>query len=218
MKNIRSLSVKALFEGIRIKNCIVIVLSTAFLAFGLYHVHSVSGVTEGGILGLNLLLDHWFHISPSVTNAVASIICYGLGCRLLGRKFIIYSLISTGSFSFAYKIFEQFDPLWPELADMPLVAALLGAVFVGVGVGLSVRMGGAAGGDDALAMSISHLTHIKIQWVYLFTDLTVLALSITYIPLKKIAFSLLTVIFSGQLIGIVQSFTFKRKRTDNKKE
>ena len=57
-----------MFKGIRIKYCIVAVLSSAFLAFGLYHVHSLSGVTEGGVIGLNLLLDHWFHISPSITS------------------------------------------------------------------------------------------------------------------------------------------------------
>ena len=79
----------------------------------------------------------------------------------------------------------------------------MGAVFVGVGVGVCVRVGGAPGGDDALAMSISHLTKWKIQWVYLLSDFVVLALSLSYIPLKRIGFSVLTVILSGQLIGFL---------------
>ena len=45
-----------MFRDIRIKDCIVAVLSSAFLAFGLYHVHALSGVTEGGVIGLNLLV------------------------------------------------------------------------------------------------------------------------------------------------------------------
>ena len=77
------------------------------------------------------------------------------------------------------------------------------ALFIGVGVGLGVRMGGASGGDDALAMSIEKLTGIGIQWVYLVEDLIVLTLSLSYIPLRRIAYSLLTVILSGQLIGLV---------------
>ena len=44
-----------MFKDIKLKSCIVLILSSAFLAFGLYHVHSLSGVTEGGALGLNLL-------------------------------------------------------------------------------------------------------------------------------------------------------------------
>ena len=39
---------------------LVSIFGSAFLAFGLYNVHALSGVTEGGVLGLTLLLDHWF--------------------------------------------------------------------------------------------------------------------------------------------------------------
>ena len=157
----------SLFRGIRLKNCLWLLFGGGFLAFGLYNVHALSGVTEGGLLGLNLLLEHWFSISPAVTNFVLSAVCYLIGWKLLGREFIIYSAVAAGGFSAAYKIFELFDPLWPGLYELPLPAALLGAVFVGVGTGICVRNGGALCGDDALAMCISRKLHIKIEWVYL---------------------------------------------------
>ena len=53
-------------------------------------------------------------------------------------------------------------------------------------------------------MSLSQLTHLKIQWMYLLTDFIVLGLSISYIPLKKLGYSVLTVLLSGQIIGLVQ--------------
>ena len=81
---------------------------------------------------------------------------------------------------------------------------MAGALFIGVGAGLCVRAGGATTGDDALAMSLSHLTRIPIQWIYLTSDLIVLGLSLTYIPVRRIGYSLLTVILSGQLIGLMQ--------------
>ena len=40
------------------KACAITVLGSAIQAFGLYNIHSISGVTEGGILGLTLLLQH----------------------------------------------------------------------------------------------------------------------------------------------------------------
>lgn len=179
-------------------------LGGAILAFGLYNVHALSGVTEGGILGMTLFLQHWFHISPSVSSLVMNTACYLLGWRLLGKEFIAYSAIAGGSFSLAYALCEQFPPLWPGLAGQPLLAALLGAVFVGVSIGISVRAGGAPGGDDALAMSITHVTGWKIQWSYLASDLIVIALSATYINLERVACSLLTVMLSGQIIGFMQ--------------
>ena len=85
-----------------------------------------------------------------------------------------------------------------------IVSVLIGALFVGIGVGLSVRAGGAPGGDDALAMTLHEVLHQPIERIYLASDLIVLALSATYLPMNRLACSLLTVILSGQLIGLIQ--------------
>lgn len=193
-----------MYSKLELKSCIIILLSSAFLAFGLYHVHSLSGVTEGGVLGMTLLLEHWLNISPAVSGFILNALCYLIGWKLLGKVFIAYSIIAASGFSIAYKIWEQFDPLWPKLAELPLAAAIYGSVFVGIGAGVCVRFGAAAGGDDALAMSISHLTKQKIEWIYLTSDLLVLGLSLSYIPIQKIIYSILTVILSGQIIGFLQ--------------
>ena len=206
---------KSLFAAAKscyqLKPTLLCILGSGILAFGLYNIHALSGVTEGGILGMTLLLRHWFHISPAISGFLMNAACYLLGWRHLGRTFVAYSIVSGGFFSIAYGICEQFPPLWPQLAEMPLAAALIGAVFVGVGVGLCVRAGGAPGGDDALAMVVSHLTKADIRWAYLASDLIVLALSMTYLDFKRIALSLLTVLLSGQIIGIVQKLGQSRK-------
>lgn len=203
---------KEAFQRITLKNSVITLLGSFILAFGLYNVHSISGVTEGGVLGATLLLEHWTGISPAVTGGIMNILCYVLGWKLLGKEFILYSALATAGFSGTYKICEQFPHLWPGLADMPLAAALIGALFVGVGAGLCVRIGGAPSGDDALAMSISHATGWKIQWVYLMTDLIVLVLSLSYIPVQRIGYSLFTVLLSGQLIGVIQRVYKKREK------
>lgn len=198
--------VSKLFSGIQLKkgSCIIAALSSMFLAFGMYHVHSFAGVTEGGVLGFTLLLENWVGISPAVSGFVMNMLCYIMGWRLLGKEFVVYSMISAVGFSAAYRVCEQFPPLWPGLVQMPLLAAVLGAVFVGLGAGFCVRIGGATGGDDALAMSISYLTKCKIERVYRIADFVVLALSVSYIPLNRIGYSVLTVLLSGQLIGVIQ--------------
>ena len=200
-----------MFRNVKPGACLAALLSSAFLAFGIYHVHSLSGVTEGGVLGLVLLLQHWFDISPAVSGVVLNGACYFIGWRMLGREFLVYSACSVGGFSAAYAVLERFDPLWPQLAEHPLAAALLGAVFVGLGCGVCVRAGGASGGDDALAMAISQRLGCRIEYVYLFSDVTVLALSASYIPLRRLGYSLLTVLLSGRIIGWVQRARLPRR-------
>ena len=194
-------------------NCAVAFASSVFQAFGLYNIHALADITEGGVLGATLLLEHWLGISPAFSGAILNGICYGLGWKLLGKEFIVYSLIAAGGFSLGYGICEQFPPLFPALASMPVLAAVLGAVFIGVGAGLCVRSGGATCGDDALAMSLSHVTKIPIQWIYLFSDLLVLGLSASYLPPARLGVSLLSVILSGQIIGWIQRMHFRQKKS-----
>ena len=204
-----------MFPKLKPVNCAIAFLSSVFQAFGMYHIHALADVTEGGVLGLTLLLEYWFDLSPAISGAILNCACFLLGWRILGKAFIGYSIFAAAGFSLGYGFFEQFPQLWPELVNHPLLAALLGALFIGIGAGLCVRAGGATVGDDALAMSLSHRLKLPIQSIYLVTDLTVLALSLTYIPVKRILYSLLTVILSGQIIGLIQCLPAKPSPVKN---
>ncbi|HAL87619.1 MAG TPA: hypothetical protein DCO69_00505 [Clostridiales bacterium] len=186
------------------RHCAVAFFASAFQAFGMYHIHALSGVTEGGIFGLILLLRHWLGLSPAFSSLILNGGCYLLGWKTLGREFIGYSVAAALGYSMGYRVCEQFPPLLPGIAELPLLASVAGALFIGIGAGLCVRVGGATSGDDALAMSLTHLTGIPIQRLYLVSDLIVLTLSLSYIPLRRIGYSLLTVILSGQIIGWMQ--------------
>lgn len=192
-----------LFKQLEKERVLYASLGSIVLAFGLFNIHSQSQISEGGILGLTLLLDKWFFISPSITSAILNLLCYGMAWKEMGNKFIAYSLISIIAYSIAYASFETIGPLFPWISNYPLVCSVLGACFVGFGVGIAMRSGAAPGGDDALALLITKYTPLKIQWAYLLTDLIVLGLSLTYIPFSKIIYSLITVMISGQIIGLL---------------
>ena len=188
----------------------LLLLGALIQAIGLCNIHAFADVTEGGVLGATLLIEHWFLISPALSAFVLNAACYLFGWRTLGKEFLVYSAIAGVAYSIFYALLEPFAPLWPAIAESPLWAAIVGAMFIGVGAGLGVRAGGATCGDDALAMALSRLTKIDIQWIYLLTDGLVLGLSVTYIPLQKLGWSLLTVVLSGQIIGWMQKIGVKK--------
>jgi uncharacterized membrane-anchored protein YitT (DUF2179 family) len=196
---------------LKTSNCLLAFFSSAFQAFGIYNIHALADVTEGGVLGATLLIEYWTGISPALSSFVMNVFCFALGFKTLGKTFIAYSLLAAAGYSSGYMVCEQFPPLWPGIADFPLLAALLGALFIGIGAGLCVRSGGATTGDDALAMSLSHILKLPIERIYLVSDLSVLLLSLSYIPFRRIIYSLITVILSGQIIGWIQKIPVKRQ-------
>ena len=81
------------FPKLKKSYCLIAFFASALQAFGMYNIHALSGVTEGGIFGLILLLDHWFGFSPAVTSFILNVFCYGLGWKVLGKSFIGYSVV-----------------------------------------------------------------------------------------------------------------------------
>lgn len=185
-------------------NWLKLAVGTAILSFGLFNIHSQCSITEGGVLGMILLLEHWFRISPSITGVILDFTCYIIGWRMLGNSFLRNAIFSTCCFSLWYRLWEFMGYIIPDMSNLPLLAAITGAVFVGVGVGIVVKEGGAAGGDDALALVISKIAKCRISRAYLITDLTVLTLSLSYIPFSKIVYSLITVTLSSRIIDKIQ--------------
>lgn len=182
-----------------------IILGAAICSFGIHNIHQRTGITEGGILGAMLLVEHWLGASPAYITPVLDALCYLMAYRYLGIRFIQISILSTISVSLFYKVWECFPFMLPDLSDHMFLAAIVGGMFVGIGIGLILRQGGSGGGDDALALVISKMTHWRISRCYLFTDLTVLFLSLSYIPFSRIVYSLITVTISSYLIDIVLS-------------
>ena len=207
-----------LTEGLTWKKIFFIIIGAGICTFGIHNIHQRTGITEGGVIGMMLLVERWLGISPSVITSVLDISCYLLAFKYLGGRFIKISIISTLSVSLFYKFWELFPPMLPDLSPHPLLASVLGGLFVGVGVGLIVRQGGSSGGDDALALTISRLTHWRLSRSYMFTDFVVLGLSLTYIPVSRIVFSVITVTISSFLIDRIQNLRGKPLLTGNSTE
>ena len=195
-----------------------ILAGTAISAFGMVNIHQRVQITEGGVLGMILLLNYWFHIPTSLLSPILDAISYAAGFKFLGKEFLPRSIAATLSLAFFLRFWEVMPFRLPDLSAYPFLAAVFGACFVGVGVGLIVRQGISSGGDDAIALVISKLTHCKISRAYLATDLTVLALSLSYIPVTRIAYSLVTVTISSLIIDAVSSFRASKNGAEEVEE
>lgn len=186
-----------------LKSILLIMIGATILSFGSYNFNYQNNVTEGGVLGLLLLMQQVFNISPSITSVVIDFSLFAIGSKFFGKRFLLYSILSTITFSSTYKLWESIGFLVPSFANNMLIASILAGIGVGIGVGLVVRGGGASGGDDVIALLGNKLLKIKVNHIYLATDAIVLFMSLVYLDIKQVFFSIIAVTISGKIISII---------------
>lgn len=185
------------------QSIILIIIGATILSFGSYNFNYQNNITEGGVLGLLLLMQHVFNISPSITSVVIDFSLFAIGSKFFGKKFLLYSILSTVTFSTTYKIWESIGFLVPSFTNNMLIGSILAGISVGIGVGLVVRGGGASGGDDVIALLGNKFLKLKVNHVYLITDATVLLMSLIYLDINQIFYSMIAVTISGKIISII---------------
>ncbi|MGX4599307.1 YitT family protein [Faecalimicrobium sp. JNUCC 81] len=195
-----------------VKSILLIIIGSTILSFGSYNFNYQNNVTEGGVLGLLLLMKNLFDISPSITSLIIDLSLFALGSKFFGKRFLLYSLTATITFSSTYKIWESIGFIVPNLLNNMLLASIFAGLGVGIGVGLVVRGGGASGGDDVIALLGNKFTPLKIHHIYLITDIVVLLLSLSYLDFRQIFFSIIAVSISGKIISLL----YKDENEDNK--
>lgn len=192
----------------------LILLGSLILAFGFYNFYYLNNITEGGVLGLLLLLKNLFNIEPSVANIIIDGLLLLLGYKFLGKKFFIYSIFASISFSIMYNWFESIGPILPKIDSM-LLSTILAGISVGIGVGLIVKAGAAAGGDDALALVISKFTSLHVGQVYMLGDISILLLSLLYLSVFDVFYSLIAVTISGKVIDYIYYHSNNKNIVEN---
>lgn len=87
-----------------LKSILLIIIGASILSFGSYNFNYQNNVTEGGVLGLLLLMQQIFNISPSITSVIIDFSLFAIGTKFFGKRFLLYSVLSTITFSNTYKI------------------------------------------------------------------------------------------------------------------
>ena len=105
-------------DGLTVKKILLIMLGAMIYTFGVHNIHQRTNITEGGVIGLMLLIEHWLQMSPAYITPILDLACYLLAFKFLGGNFIKVSIISTMFVSGFYKIWELFPPMLPDLSGV----------------------------------------------------------------------------------------------------
>lgn len=192
-----------------------ITLGTAVYAFGLHYFVLPNQLMEGGVTGIGILLNYAFGWPLSLSTLALNIPLFFIGWRMLGGRSMFLTIYGTLSLTLFLWLIEQaavaglMQPFVME-RDV-LLAALYAGVTLGGGLGLVFRYGATTGGADIIARILSRNRGWSMGQIILVIDAIVISLSLLFIPVERVLYTLVVVFIATKLIDFIQEGAYSAK-------
>ena len=137
-----------------------------------------NNITTGGVAGISSILE-WCPLaipaqwSYFTINAVLLLIAL----KVLGWKFCVKTIFAVVVLTTALQIIRSYTPEVPLLHDQPFMAAVIGSVFCGCGIGLCLSNNGSTGGTDIIAAIINKYHDVSLGRIIMICDVFIITSS-----------------------------------------
>lgn len=180
---------------------LVMAAGSAVIACGFQLLLIPLGFLSGGVSGVAMVVGYitgwnigWLYFALNIPILI-------WGWQVLGRRFILYSLVSVACTS----LFMQIIPV-SGLTQEPLLAAAFGGVLVGAGTAITLRYGGSSGGFDIVASIISRYRDLPVGIIIVILNAAVVVSLIFYNQDWDAAlYSMLSIFITGRVIDAVHT-------------
>lgn len=180
----------------------MIIIGAVIAAYGLEAVLIPNSVIDGGVTGLSIMGSHVFGLPLGVLLFVLNIPFVYLGYKQVGRTFAIMSIIGIAALSISTVLLHHVSTiLGPE---DPLLIVLAGGIFLGVGIGIVLRNGGALDGSEVLAVLLSRKIPFSVGDIILFLNAFIFLGASFIFGLESALYSAITYYIAKNMIDIIQ--------------
>lgn len=158
----------------KMKKYIMITIGTFLYSAGISLLLDPNNLAPGGVSGISIILNKLTPVTTGTWILLINIPLLIIGWIRLGSKMMLGTVYATVLSSF----FTNLLTLLPPLTDDILVAALLGSLCTGTGIGLVFRAGATTGGMDIVVKLLRRkYPYLKSGTIFLMLDMTVVITS-----------------------------------------
>ena len=157
-----------------------------------------NGFLDGGATGIAILLSELFDIDISFILLLVSIPFLILAWFSLSRRIFTKSLISIILLAVIIH-FENFA----SITEDKLLIAIFGGLFLGAGIGLTIRNGAVLDGSEILGIFLNDRLGISIGRVILFFNVILFGATALLLSLEIAMYSILTFIVTAKVIDLM---------------
>lgn len=180
-------------------NIVFLTIGTIIAAAALELFLIPNTILDGGITGISIIIYKLFHIPLWLLVICLNIPFIYIGYKNLGKRFLIRTIYSMGTFSLFLSYFENFQPFTEEI----LLATVFGGAILGAGVGLVIRFGGCVDGTESVAIVVSKKTNLSVGQIVLFFNLIIYGIAGFIFGFDRAMYSLLTYFITFNVIDFI---------------
>lgn len=181
-----------------------IVAGAILISIGYVFFITPHKIVPGGIYGISIILHHSFGTPVGLVALIFNIPLTILGIKVLGPRFgakTITGFVLTSAFMDGLSYAYAAGPLVP---DDPLLSAIFGGFFIGIGVGFLFKAKATCGGTDLIAMMFGKWTGRPLGQLMMLIDSTiVLSGALVFTDYALPMYSLLAIFVMGKMIDTV---------------
>ena len=182
-------TLKIIFEYLQIA------LGIMLASVGLKAFLLPNGFLDGGVTGIAILLSKTIDINISILLLVVSIPFLILGFYKLSKAIIFKSIISITVLAIVIGL-ETF----PVITEDKLLIAIFGGLFLGAGIGISIRNGAVLDGSEILGIYVFDTLGISIGKTILAFNIILFILIAVLLSIEVALYSILTYLVTAKVI------------------
>ncbi len=184
----------------KILNLVYIIIGNIFIALAINTLILENHIIVGGTSGIGNVLNHYFNIPVSLSVGCLNVCLFLVGLFFIGKRFAMTTLLSTFLFPIILQFFETHSMFHHYLED-PLLAAILAACLVGVGIGLILKANASTGGVDILAILLNKKFGFPVHIVLNCIDLSILVLQFTFNDTTHVIYGIMIVMITAVVLN-----------------
>jgi len=148
---------------------------------------------DGGVTGVSLLINHLTNINISLLIVIINLPFILLAFKQISKQFAIKSLISIAVLAITIHYLTL-----PSLTEDKLLIAVFGGLFLGAGIGFSIRSGSVIDGTEILAIYLSKKIRTSIGTIILFFNIILFIVAAILLNFEIALYSILTYITASK--------------------
>lgn len=157
-----------------------------------------NGFLDGGVTGIAILISQLFDFNISMVLLLVSLPFLILAWKTLNLKTALKSLIAIVSLA----IFIHFEN-FTSITEDKLLIAIFGGLFLGAGIGLTIKNGAVLDGSEILGIYINNRFGVSIGKVVLLFNLILFAITAIFISIEVSMYSILTFLITAKVIDLM---------------